>query len=111
MTVLSSSFATTASYINPTFISASAAASGFGSGSPQSLKAASGSVASFSGTPKKSNVTFTSAFANNLYAVNVIGEDARIFTIESKTSAGFTINSNSSVALSGPVYWIATAFN
>jgi hypothetical protein len=75
------------------------------------LKAASGSVASFSGTPKKSNVTFTSAFANNLYAVNVIGEDARIFTIESKTSASFTINSNSSVALSGPVYWIATAYN
>ena len=32
MTVLSSSFATTASYINPTFISASAAASGVGSG-------------------------------------------------------------------------------
>lgn len=32
MTVLSSSFATTASYISPTFISASAAASGFGSG-------------------------------------------------------------------------------
>ena len=32
MTVLSSSFATTASYIDPTFISASAAASGFGGG-------------------------------------------------------------------------------
>jgi hypothetical protein len=32
MSVLSSSFATTASYINPTFISASAAAAGFGSG-------------------------------------------------------------------------------
>lgn len=32
LTVLSSSFASTASYIDPTFISASAAASGFGSG-------------------------------------------------------------------------------
>jgi len=80
-------------------------------GSLQSLKAASGSVASFSGTPRISSVTFTSTFANNLYAVNVIGEDARMWTIESKTSAGFTINSNSSVALTGPVYWIATSYN
>jgi uncharacterized coiled-coil protein SlyX len=94
-----------------TLISGSLNISGGITGSLQSLKAASGSVASFSGTPKTSSVIFTSAFQNNLYAVNVIGEDARAWTIESKTSAGFTINSNSSVALTAPVYWIATAYN
>jgi hypothetical protein len=76
-----------------------------------SLKALSGSALSFTGTPRSSSITFGSAFTNNLYAVAVIGEDARLWTIQSKTSAGFTINSNSSVALTGPVYWIATAFN
>ena len=94
-----------------TLISGSLNISGGITGSLQSLKAASGSVASFSGAPKTSSVTFASAFANNLYAVTVTGEDARLFTIQSKTSAGFTINSNSSVALTGPVYWIATAYN
>jgi hypothetical protein len=92
-------------------VTGSLSVSGSITGSLQSLKAASGSVASFTGTPKTSSVTFTSAFANNLYSVNVIGEDARMWTIQSKTSAGFTINSNSSVALTGPVYWIATAYN
>jgi hypothetical protein len=76
-----------------------------------SLKALSGSVASFGGTPKSSSITLASSFPNNLYAVTVTGEDARIWTIQSKTSVGFTINSNSSVALTGPVYWIATAYN
>jgi hypothetical protein len=76
-----------------------------------SLKALSGSAVSFIGTPRSSSITFGSAFTNNLYAVAVIGEDARLWTIQSKTSAGFTINSNSSVALTGPVYWIATAYN
>jgi hypothetical protein len=80
-------------------------------GSLQSLKALSGSVASFGGTPKSSSITFTSPFPNNLYAVTVTGEDARIWTIQSKTSGSFTINSNSSVALTGPIYWIATAYN
>ena len=42
MTVLSSSFATTASYIDPTFISSSAAASGFGSGGVTSITAGDG---------------------------------------------------------------------
>jgi hypothetical protein len=75
------------------------------------LKAGSGSVASFAGLPLSSSITFGTAFANNLYAVTVTGEDARSWTIQSKTSAGFTINSNSIVALTGPVYWIATPFN
>jgi hypothetical protein len=87
---------------------ASITISGGGGGS---AKAGSGSAASFTGTPRTSAITFGSAFSDNLYSVIVTGEDARSFTIESKSSTGFTINSNSSVALVGPVYWIATAFN
>jgi hypothetical protein len=82
-----------------------------GGGGGTSAKAGSGSAALFTGTPRTSAITFESAFSDNLYAVTVTGEDARSFTIESKSSTGFTINSNSSVALTGPVYWIATAFN
>jgi len=81
-------------------------------GSPISQpKAGSGSAASFSGTPLTSSISFGTAFSNNNYAVTVTGEDARSWTLQSKTSASFTINSNSSVALTGPVYWIATPFN
>jgi hypothetical protein len=81
-------------------------------GSPISQpKAGSDSAASFSGTPLTSSISFGTAFSNNNYAVTVTGEDARSWTLQSKTSAGFTINTNSSVALTGPVYWIATPFN
>lgn len=99
-TVLSSSYALTASF-----------ALNAGGGGGTSAKAGSGSAVSFTGTPRSSSISFGSAFTDNLYTVIVTGEDARSFTIQSKTSASFTINSNSSVALSGPVYWIATAFN
>jgi hypothetical protein len=81
-------------------------------GSPISQpKAGSGSAASFGGTPLTTSISFGTAFSNNNYAVTVTGEDARSWTLQSKTSASFTINSNSSVALTGPVYWIATPFN
>jgi hypothetical protein len=110
--------ATTASYITSSFftginaaLSASYATTASYAANIPSLKASSASVASFSGTPKSSSITFASSFPNNSYAVTVTGEDARSWTIQSKTSAGFTINSNSTVALTGPVYWIATPFN
>jgi len=113
-----SSYATTASYITSSFftgtnaaLSASYATTASYAANIPSLKASSASIASFSGTPKSSSITFASSFPNNSYAVTVTGEDARSWTIQSKTSAGFTINSNSSVALTGPVYWIATPFN
>jgi len=75
------------------------------------LKAGSGSVASFGGSSLSASITFATAFANNNYAVTVTGEDVRSWTIQSKTAAGFIIDSNSTVALTGPVYWIATPFN
>ena len=67
------------------------------------LKAGSGSAASFTGTPLTLAITFGTAFTNNSYAVQVTGEDARVWSLQSKSSTGFTINSNSSVALTGPV--------
>jgi hypothetical protein len=79
-------------------------------GGGSTIKAGSGSVASFGGSPLTSSITFGSAFTDNSYAISITGEDARSWTIQSKTSAGFTINSNSSVGLIGPVYWMATPF-
>ena len=104
LNAVSASFATSASF-------STTASFALNAGGGSSAKAGSGSAASFTGTPRSSSVTFQSAFSDNLYAVTVTGEDARSFTIQSKSSTGFTINSNSSVALTGPVYWIATAFN
>jgi hypothetical protein len=80
-------------------------------GGASTTKAGSGSVASFGGTPLTSSIIFTTPFTNNLYAVTVVGEDARPWTIQNKVSGSFVINSNSSVALSGPIYWVATPFN
>ena len=162
--------AATASYISPTFISASAAASGFGSGGGSSisasystsssysvsasfavsasyfggsvtsasystsasfavsssysvsasfamtssyiptLKALSGSAASFAGNPYSASITFLNSYTNN-YGVSVVGEDSRAWSISGKSNTGFTINSNSSVGLTGAVYWITTPFN
>jgi hypothetical protein len=90
------------------FITASSAV---GTTTPAGVKAGSGSVASFGGSPLTSSITFTTAFGNNLYAVSVIGEDARSWTIQSKVSGSFVINSNSIVPLTGPIYWIATPFS
>lgn len=87
------------------------ASSAIGGGGGSTVKAGSGSVASFGGSPLTSSITFGSAFSNNSYAVTVTGEDARSWTIQSKSSTGFTINSNSSTGLTGPVYWIATPFS
>jgi len=76
-----------------------------------SVKAGSGSVVSFTGTPLVSAITFGTAYSNNLYSVTITGEDPRVWSVQSKSATGFTINSNSSITLTGPVYWIATAYN
>jgi len=114
--VISSSYALSASYT----LSASQATSASysltasyaqNSLSSPNLKAGSASIASFTGDPLISTITFGTAFSNNNYAVTVTGEDARSWSIQSKTNSGFTINSNDNVTLLGPVYWIATAYN
>jgi hypothetical protein len=55
-------------------------------------------------------VTFGTAFGNTNYSIAVTGEDARIFTVESKTASGFVVNTNSNTALTGTTYWTCTAF-
>lgn len=64
----------------------------------------------FSGTPLTATITFATAFPNTNYSVVVTGEDARSWTIESKTASGFTINSNSSVVLTGDTFWQASSY-
>jgi hypothetical protein len=74
------------------------------------LKQKNGSVtgSTFSGNPKKAIITFTTAFPDNNYAVTITGEIDRTWTIESKTSAGFTINANANLQFnSSNVFWMA----
>lgn len=65
---------------------------------------------SFTGTPLTATVTFATPFDSSNYAVTVTGEDARSWTVTGKTTSGFDINSNSSVALIGDTYWQATSY-
>jgi hypothetical protein len=62
----------------------------------------------FAGSPLICNVIFSNPFSNNNYVITVTGEDARMWSIQSKTVNGFTINSNSSVAITGNVFWMAS---
>lgn len=74
-------------------------------------RVSSGSIALFGGLPYTASITLSPSFSNDAYSVGVSSRDARIFTVEAQTSASFVINTNSSVALTGPVYWTATVFN
>ena len=86
----SSSYASTASYVNGNITKANIAAVGV-----------------FSGTPLTASITFATAFPNTNYSVTITGEDARIFTIQNKLAGGFEINTNSNVALTGDTHWHA----
>jgi hypothetical protein len=92
-TATSASYASTASYVNGKINKNNAVAN-----------------TSFTGTPRKATVTFTTAFPNANYSVVVTGEDSRTWTIESKLSGSFVINTNSNVALTGNTYWQATSY-
>lgn len=64
----------------------------------------------FSGNPKKATITLTQAMPTTNYSVSIIGTtDARAWTVESKTTTSFVINSNSNQALTGSVDWQAQA--
>jgi hypothetical protein len=65
----------------------------------------SGSV--FLGNPRTTPITFSKPFAGN-YTVSVLGElSATTWTVESKSSNGFVINSNRKDLLGTLVYWQA----
>jgi hypothetical protein len=65
---------------------------------------------SFGGTPLSASVTFVAAFPTTNYTVTITGEDARIFTIQNKTTTGFEINTNSNTALTGNTYWQSISY-
>ncbi len=64
----------------------------------------------FTGFPKTATITFGTSFSDANYAVTVTGDDQRIWTIQGKTAAGFTINSNSNNLIVGTTYWIAIPY-
>jgi hypothetical protein len=120
---LTSSFATTSSYTtgsiftttNPALSASYALTASFATTASYvpSIRASSASAAGFSliGGDYGIVITLSPQFPNDNYAITVTGEDPRSWTVESKTNTQFTIQSNSSVALTGPVYWIAIPFN
>jgi len=75
-----------------------------------SLDQKSGIVAntSFSGTPKKYNVVFSTPYIDANYTISIVGVDSRAWTVETITENGFTINANANQNLTGNVYWTTT---
>jgi hypothetical protein len=61
----------------------------------------------FSGSPQRAPVIFETPFPPVLYTVRLTGADSRIFTAESLTLLGFTINANAALPLTGDVFWEA----
>jgi len=72
-----------------------------------SVKAGQVTAGTFAGSPLTAAVSFNTNMTGD-YSISIIGVDARSWTVQSIGSSGFTINSNSSVALTGNVYWTAT---
>lgn len=93
--------------INAPFIFNSLSGSGGGGGGPNSHKGGIVSGASFAGTPKTYAVVFSTPYSTANYTVSVDGVDSRSFTYESKTTTGFTINTNANTAIAGEVSWLA----
>ena len=59
----------------------------------------------FSGSPKKATVTFTTAMSSATYPITITGGNVRSWTYESRTTAGFVINANANTALTLDVSW------
>ena len=59
----------------------------------------------FTGNPKTYIVTFTTPYSSIFYSINITGESNRSYTFESKTSAGFVINTNANSSFTTFVDW------
>jgi hypothetical protein len=59
----------------------------------------------FTGNPKTYIVTFTTPYSSIFYSINITGESSRSYTFESKTSAGFVINTNANSSFTDFVDW------
>jgi hypothetical protein len=75
-------------------------------------KAGAVAPASFVGPGSRSaTVTFSTAMPDNNYAISIMGEDQRSWSLSGKTANGFTIDSNSAVAMAGNTLWIVRENN
>ena len=61
------------------------------------------SGSNFSGTPQYFTVNYSQSFLNTSYIVSVLGEDARMWTFNNRTTNSFVISSNSNQSLIGMV--------
>lgn len=110
-TVTSASYSSTSSYasnISPT-VTASYAITASYYQLTYAIKSGKITSQSFSGTPLINTVTFATAYPDTNYAVNVIGGDARLWTLENVSASNFTVSTNSTTALTDYVYWTSIA--
>lgn len=69
------------------------------------------SGSTFSGNPKKATVIFVTPYLNNDYAISISSDINRTWTVENKTTTGFTINANANNSFnSNNVFWMTTEF-
>jgi hypothetical protein len=73
-------------------------------------KAGTVAGASFTGNPKKYTVTFTNAYPNTNYSIQITGAVNRSFTYESKSTTGFVINTNANTTFTENVDWFTIGF-
>lgn len=116
-TSITSSFATTASFADTSSISITASfantssiatTASYANGIP-SIKSGIMSGSLFYGTPQTASIIFIHPFVNNNYSVTITGESSRAWTVESKVSGSFVINSNSNIVFTNNVFWQAIA--
>lgn len=108
-TATSSSYAITAStVISASYAGRALTASYVNNGQRIKSGIVSGSAFSF-GHASTYDVTFSIPFPNTLYSITITGGDSRAWFVQSQTSSGFTINSNSNRRPTGLVYWQAIA--
>ena len=63
------------------------------------------SGSAFTGVTKIFDISYSTPYLTDIYIISVIGDDARIWTTNNRSTTGFTINTNSTQPLTGMVMW------
>jgi hypothetical protein len=82
-----------------------------GGSSSTTYRASAITSSNFAGLPYTASVTFSSAFSSTNYSIQITGQDERAWTYSNITSAGFQINTNSDIPLTGTTRWLAIEYN
>jgi len=101
-----STYQITSSWTNNVISSSYAETSSYARGIPI-IKSGIVNGSLFGSDPKTSSIIFTKPFPDNNYSVTITGESSRTWTIQSKVSGNFVINSNNNTAFSNNVFWQA----